>query len=304
MDTGVTTPYSLGVNTCFAVKRWPNPSDWASIVREEFGLSLVQHTLDLVDLDAQPDLVAKQSEEIRSACLRNGLSLHSTFTGLAAYSSNLLLHPREAMRRRAEEWFERAITFTAGIGGLGTGGHVGAYSVADWRHHETRKELEGELQRALARLARCGKRTGLTALYIEAMAVAREPSTMDQIERLLLPGDPDHVPITLCLDVGHQCVFGSEGNERSPYSWLRRMGPHVGVIHLQQSDEGSDHHWPFTPERNAIGRIVPKAVFAALGSSNFPHPPLILEIIHPFEASDDQVISDIRTSVEYWKKAI
>ena len=27
----------LGINTCFAVKRWPRPDDWARIVRDELG---------------------------------------------------------------------------------------------------------------------------------------------------------------------------------------------------------------------------------------------------------------------------
>ena len=44
------TTYRLGINTCFAVKRWPQPERWAALVRDELGLDLVQHCLDLVDL--------------------------------------------------------------------------------------------------------------------------------------------------------------------------------------------------------------------------------------------------------------
>ena len=32
------TEFTLGMNTCFAVKRWPEPEEWARIVAEEFGL--------------------------------------------------------------------------------------------------------------------------------------------------------------------------------------------------------------------------------------------------------------------------
>ena len=46
------TTYRLGINTCFAVKRWPQPERWATLVRDELGLDLVQHSLDLVDLDS------------------------------------------------------------------------------------------------------------------------------------------------------------------------------------------------------------------------------------------------------------
>jgi len=104
--------YRLGINTCTAVKRWPQPGRWATLVRDELGLDLVQHSLDLVDLDAPPDEVAGQAEQVRAACAAAGLTLHSTFTGLAAYSSNLLLHPDPAARERARAWYRRAIDFT------------------------------------------------------------------------------------------------------------------------------------------------------------------------------------------------
>ncbi|HCJ35672.1 MAG TPA: xylose isomerase, partial [Ktedonobacter sp.] len=32
----------LGINTCFAVKRWPEPQQWLSIVKEELGLDCCQ----------------------------------------------------------------------------------------------------------------------------------------------------------------------------------------------------------------------------------------------------------------------
>ena len=83
------TNWRLGINTCFAVKRWPEPTEWARIVREEWGLDLVQHSLDLVDIEGPDDLLRSEAKEVREACERYDLTLDSTFTGLAAYSSNL-----------------------------------------------------------------------------------------------------------------------------------------------------------------------------------------------------------------------
>ena len=31
---------------------------------------------------------------------------------------------------------------------------------------------------------------------------------------------------------------------------------------------------------------------------------MILEVIHPFEADDDQVLDDLRVSAEYWRQAL
>ena len=34
------TSYRLGINTCFAVKRWPQPERWARLVRDELRQSV------------------------------------------------------------------------------------------------------------------------------------------------------------------------------------------------------------------------------------------------------------------------
>lgn len=296
--------YRLGINTCFAVKRWPEPERWAEIARDRLGLDLVQHSLDLVDLDAPQPLVERQAVGVRAACDQAGLELHSTFTGLATYSSNLLLHPDPDLRARAEGWYRQAIAFTAAAGGRATGGHVGAYSVADWRDQPRRDALAGELRAALRRLAATARRAGLEELYVENLAAAREPSTMEGVLGLLTGGDDEHVPVRLCLDVGHQCVPGSTGPDRDPYAWLERLGGRAPVVQLQQSDAAADHHWPFTRERNASGRIEADRALAALDASSASGTTLILEVIPPFEQDDDEVVAELEESVAYWRAAL
>ena len=44
----------LGINNCFAVKRWPRPDDWASIVRNDLGLVLVENLVT----DREPSTMA------------------------------------------------------------------------------------------------------------------------------------------------------------------------------------------------------------------------------------------------------
>jgi sugar phosphate isomerase/epimerase len=295
--------YTLGVNTSFAVKRWPEPERWATSI-EDLEVELVQHTFDLVDLDGPSEYIADQARAVRSACEGHGLQLHSTFTGLAGYSSNLLLHPDERNRARAEDWYRRAIDFTAEVGAKCTGGHIGAFSVSDWRAESRRSELTGALEAALERLARYARSKGLSCLLVENMAAAREPSTMEWMARLLDDGDDDRVPVALCLDVGHQCVPGAKGAERDPYAWLERLGSAAPVVHLQQSDADADHHWPFTDDTNVKGRIRREDVMAALGRSGATDVALVLEIVPPFEQDDDSVLTDLAASIGYWKQAL
>jgi D-erythrulose 1-phosphate 3-epimerase len=296
------TTFRLGINNCFAVKRWPEPKQWAAIVRDRLDLDLVQHSLDLVELSAPAHRLQAEAERVRKACATRGLELHSTFTGLVAYSSNLLLDPQPARRKAAEAWYRRAIEFSAAAGAKGTGGHVGAYSTTDWHDAPRRRKLDAEFHAALLRLSGLSKRAGLRVLYVENLAATREPSTMADVTRLLTHGDARHVPLELCLDVGHMCTPGTHGAERDPYAWLRHFSPRA--VHVQQSDANGDHHWPFTTEFNRLGRIDAKRVIDILSQSGVPEVALILEIIPPFEADDEMVLDDLSASVRHWRRAL
>jgi sugar phosphate isomerase/epimerase len=293
----------LGINTCFAVKRWPRPEDWAPVVRDRLGLRLVQHSLDLVDLTTSEQRDA-QALALRTTSAEHGLELHSTFTGLAAYSANLLLGPDPSDREAAMAWYRSAIRFTAQVGGRATGGHVGSFSVPDWRDPARRAELWSALRESLAQLASEAGAAGLDYLLVENLAVAREPSTMAMIRELLDDGAEDRSPIRLCLDVGHMCVPGTSGPDRDPYAWLRELGSPAPVIQLQQSDAEGDHHGPFTKAHNAEGRISADAVIDALGEGGVEESALVLEVIPPFEQDDDTVLSDLLESVEHWREAL
>jgi len=292
----------LGINTCFAVKRWPRPADWAPIVSDRLGLGLVEHSFDLVDLTAGTADV--QARELAAAASAGGLKINSTFTGLAAYSSNLLLSPDPSTRATTKAWFHKAISFTESVGGAATGGHVGAFSVPDWRASLRREERWESLRADLGELAGDARAHGLTAFLIENLAAAREPSTMAMVRDLLTEGDPTHAPIRLALDVGHMCVAGTAGDDRDPYTWLRDLGRAAFEVQLQQSDALGDHHWPFTPEANRNGRIEADRVIDALGEGGAEELALVLEIIPAFEQDDDAVLADLRASVEYWAEAL
>jgi sugar phosphate isomerase/epimerase len=121
---------------------------------------------------------------------------------------------------------------------------------------------------------------------------------------LLTAGDEAHVPVTLCLDVGHQCVPGTSGDDRDPYAWLERLGRRAPVVQLQQADGQADHHWPFTPETNATGIISAERVLAALDASGATDVALVLEVIPAFEQDDDQALADLVQSARYWRDAL
>lgn len=296
----------LGINNCFAVKRWPEPEQWLDIIRQDLGLDCCQFSLDLVDPLLDFEALDAYAGETRKLAAERGILLHSTFTGLAAYSWSQLLHPGEQMRTAALRWYERAIDFTTQLGAWGMGGHVGAFSVRDAADAERRSALLAEMTRRLSYLARYAAVKGLRFLLFENMAVEREYGhSIEEAQALTGLTMNDGVPLVLCLDVGHPCALHTGTASDDYRAWLAHPWLHPPVIHLQQTDRGSDHHWPFTDAYNGVGLIRPADVIASIQQ----WPPasdvyLFLEPIHPFEADDASVLQDLRESARYWKEAI
>lgn len=295
---------NLGINTCFALKRWPRPADWASIVHNDLGLDLVELSLDLVEGTESFGGSRDAVERHRAALDANGLRAHATFTGLAAYSLDLLMHPDEGRREAAVHWYRSVIDLTAALGARATGGHIGAMSVPDWSDPQRRAERWEGMKRALEAIAAYASSAGLEYLLVENLVSVREPSTMARIEDLLTDGDAGHAAWRLCLDVGHHCVPGTEGAERDPYAWLQRFGSRLAEVQLQQSDGIADHHWAFTEEHNRVGLINPAMVLETLDAAGAGTVDLIFEIIPGFEDPDDRVVADLLFSVDLWRSAI
>ena len=293
----------FGVNTCFAVKRWPEPEEWSRLLAE-MGVTLAQFSFDLAD----PVLVGDQSIylDTRRACDQAGISITSAFTGLIPYSQNLLGHPSEPLRRRALDWYRAAIDATAMLGASAVGGHIGALSVRQYRNLDERRRGIARIVDGVRELAKHAATRGLDCLLWEIMPVAREyPVGLDECEELMVRLDgATAVPVALCLDVGHACAAGAEGANRDPYAWLERLGRYAQVVHVQQTDGVGDRHWPFTAEFNARGIVDPARVVDLVARFERPSVDIILEAVSAFEADDDSVLADVRESVAYWHPAL
>jgi sugar phosphate isomerase/epimerase len=302
----MTNTLNLGINTCFAVKRWPEADQWARIVRERLGLDLVQFSFDLVDPVADQETGFKAVGRIRSAAERYGLRIDSCFTGLAAYSMNLLLDPDEDMRHWAEKWYTAAIRFAGALGCESVGGHFGAMSMSDFHDAQRHAFLEEQLVREVHRLAAIGRDAGLKYLLWEPMPVERELlATIEGTTRMLdLVNNGSPLPVRLCLDLGHMCCCTSHGQDTDYVAWLRALGSRSPVVHLQQNDGKSDSHSPFTDEQNEAGVVQAPAVIKALEESGATETTLLLEVIHSFECPEERVLSDLEKSVAYWRDSL
>jgi sugar phosphate isomerase/epimerase len=305
------TQIELGINNCFAVKRWPSATEWTEIVSSELGLDVVQFSFDLLDPRAKPHLRDKLIEEIKDSCKDRGVRLHSTFTGLGIYSFNLLMDPRDAARLDAMDLYQNMIDVSSLLGASATGGHFAAMSQRDYQNEKTRQERISQLIASLLELSRKAAEQKQELLW-EPMPIAREPpSTISDAQSLHERANRDsRTRIDFCIDTGHQCPWEllqkprGHREDLDVYSWLRKLGSITPVVHLQQTDGKGDRHWPFTKRYNRRGTIEPRKLVEAIEESGAKNTLLALEIIHPFEASEHTVLDDLKKSVHYIKNHI
>jgi len=299
----------LGIATSFAIKRWPDPEDWAYIVRQELGLRVVQFSFDQFDPRSHPDSLAAYADRVRNACEKHGIVIHSTFAGLAVYSHNLLLHPLPEGRRDGLDWFDKAFAMTQALGADATGGPYGGLDLPSFRSAARREEIVGLAEEALVGLLERAPGFGIRTFYWEQTPIVREgpvdmAGTLQHLARIDAMRKPGSADFALCLDVGHAISPDAEAEEQDPYRWLARLAPHAPIIHLQQTDGRYDRHWPFTAERNASGIIDGDRVLEAIRRSGATNPLLLIEVGHAFEEDDSTVLRDLQETVTYWKAAI
>jgi len=297
----------LGINNCFAVKRWSEPQAWANIVGRELEVGIVQFSYDLLDPMTREPLLSFVAEEILEACKRNDVIIDTTFTGLIGYSLNLLMHPNLGMRLEALKWYEQAVIVVSKLKARGTGGHVASMSVEDFGHENRRSYLESFLVESLKYLASIAGREGQRFLLWEPMPLSREqPTTIARAKELLAKVNEDaKLQVKFCIDVGHQCAWDVKGSrDLDPYSWLRELAQESPVIHIQQTDGKGDRHWPFTKEFNDKGIIDAGKLLEAIDASGAKDITLIMEIIHPSEEKESKVLQDLVESANYWKEFI
>ena len=295
----------LGINTCFAVKRWPAPDEWAPIVADELGLEIVQHSLDLVDLGA--DDLDEQAGAVRGgvrrARARGALDVHRAGRLLA----NLLLHPDR--RAPAAPWpGTRAIACTAALAARAppavTSAPVASRALADPARRAQRWDGPAGGARAAWRAEARDGRAG-RARWSRTWRAAREPSTMAPGRGPARPrGDAEPRPIAPVprrrAPVRRRARAATTATRtRGCAGWAPRA-----VVHLQQSDAEADHHWPFTAGRQ---RARAGSTPTACWTRSRPGARARCSCSRSSRRSssaDAAVLDDLRESVDYWREAL
>ncbi|MCP4641412.1 MAG: TIM barrel protein [bacterium] len=297
---------ALGINTGFAINRFPEPDDWVPIVAEELGLDRVQFTADLLNPFLPEDLVAHETDTIRALCDKHGVAVESTFTS-AFTRVNHVLHPDPDTRRVWIEWFKRFASVSAALGAEGMGSHFGILTSRDNADPAVRAERIRDGIDAWREIADHAAGLGMRYVMFEPMSIPRELAETIDATRELLDQCQDGfaIPMKLCLDVDHGDLASDDPRDTDPHAWIRALGKDSPCIHIKQSLRDKGGHYPFTAEYNERGKIVPEEILATMAASGVESCTLLLEISHRERwPADYSVVADLKESVEYWRPAV
>lgn len=298
----------LGINNCFALGRFSEPEAWLHIVKNILGLSHVQFSFDLLDpVIIDDEIVRNNCAFIKRLADEIGVTIETGSTGEVPHKFNLLLDPDPDMRRCYLRWYERLIYYGNILGVEGSGVYLGTLTQKDQNDPERRNYMISVLLEEIVYLTKIASENDQKYFLWENMSIPREvPSTIDETKALIeRVNEKAHVPVRLCLDVGHGYSYSDDPRDTDPYEWLREFGAIAPCIHMQQTDGKGSRHWPFTEEYNTLGVIVPEKVFETIEQESAEETAIVFEFFFSSHAeADERVLDDLKYSVEYWQEAL
>ena len=196
----------LGIDNCFASKRWTKPEDWALLIRD-LGIFCVECSADTEcdPLYMGKDYTIRWIEQTKNACEKTGVRVVNLYSGHGTYSTLGLAHWDPEVRKRfRDQWIKpQADTARALDAGLGFFTHAFDNSVL--QSAQQYEEALQELVRNFADLAQYAREIGLKTMGVEQMYSPHQvPWTVDGAVSLLrniyaLGKNPFY----LTVDVGH-----------------------------------------------------------------------------------------------------
>lgn len=293
----------LGINTGFAVNRYPLPSQWLKVIGQDLDLRYVQVTADLINPDLDEKIINYYITEINSfKCVYN-VTVDSVMTG-AFTRVNHLSHPAAIVRDYWKRWFKKLIDISVDIGANNVASHFGILSYDDLHNEHRHKFILEETVDAWKELAEYGKSKGLKYLGWEPMSIAREyGETIDATRKLVELFKDSAIPFHLCLDVDHGDITSLNKDDTDYRKWIETFASISPLIHLKQSLEDKGGHYPFIEEYNQKGKVKPAEFVETLKKSNALEDILILLELSfkEREPVDENVLNYLKESVDYWR---
>lgn len=200
----------LGIDNCFAIKRWTTPMEWGRAVKE-LGMQYVEA---VPDLECEPLLTpdgyrrdwVREVNAMREAL---GVQVVMFYSNDSTYDTIGFSHPDARVRRHlVERWFGNFIEMAAAIGS-DIGYYVQATSESMLYCPEGRREARSRSRECMVAVNRMAAAAGIKRVALEQMYTPHQPPfAIEDMRELILGVTADSgAPFYLTEDVGHHCPF-------------------------------------------------------------------------------------------------
>lgn len=197
---------SIGIDNCFAIKRWVSPSEWARVIKE-MGMKYVE---GVGDLEIEPLLTPMSwhddwINEVNEQKAKHGVEVIMMYSNDSTYDTIGFAHPDKRIRDHyVEKWFDEFCRISSKIGA-----NVGYYVQAIAEEQLFNKD---KYDKAIADSFDCMKRVGEIAqsygvdkVALEEMYTAHQPPfTIESMKSLMKKVNKESsMPLYVTEDVGH-----------------------------------------------------------------------------------------------------
>lgn len=198
----------LGIDNCFAIKRWTEPEDWARAVKF-LGLKYVEA---VPDLECEPLLTPADYrrdwiDKVNRVRDELGVRVVMFYSNDSTYDSIGFSHPDARVREHfVERWFRNFIDMAAAIGS-DVGYYVQATPESMLYSIEGRREARRTALECMIRVNRMAGEAGVARVALEQMYTPHQPPfrIRDMADLMADVTRESGAPFYLTEDVGHHC---------------------------------------------------------------------------------------------------
>lgn len=166
----------LGIDNCFASKRWVRPADWARVIRD-LGLRYVEAS---ADTECDPlymggDFIRDWIADTREACAQQGVTVKNVYSGHGTYATCGLSHYDDRVTRRfLNDWMKAQVDTAAALD-AGFGFFAHGFEEPLLQDDQRYAEKLNALYDTLAELAAYARSKGVAYVGIEQMYSPHQP---------------------------------------------------------------------------------------------------------------------------------
>ncbi len=200
----------IGIDNCFAMKRWTKPDDWARVVKE-LGMKYIEV---VPDMEAEPLLTPDdyRKDWINNVCeaqSKHGVQSVMMYSNNTTYDTIGMAHPDARVRDSIiNRWFENFCQLASGIG-ADIGYFVHGLSEDILFDAQKRAVAQENVIDCMTRLNQIAERYGIDKVALEQMYTPHQPpftiDTMIKLMQTLKRTSGKALYVT--EDVGHHCPF-------------------------------------------------------------------------------------------------